>query len=157
MNGLLLILSLLALVGMILLVVRLKRFHSRQELLQERIRTSETYRCVRPLIERCRKLRVERIALRPEGVTVTLFDPPGKVLRCTFEEHGLDEVAPEPLQALAKAFAIELPMLADNQQYFCKIHREVAGDETLRWYEYMIQPAYKDSVLRQRYDKMESE
>lgn len=156
MNGWLLILSLLALTALAVGFVRLKRYHSRQELLQERIRRSEAYLCVRPLLERCRTLRVERISLRPERVVVTLFDPPGRKLQCVFEEHGLDDMEPEPLQALAQVTAAELPMLADNQRYFFKAYREDAGGVILRWYEYMIQPAYKDEVLRERYDRMDS-
>ena len=137
-------------------LVQLRRYRKRQELLQERILTSETFLCVRPLLERCRTLRVERVILRPEGVTVTLYDPPGKMLRCAFDEHGLDHAAPEPLLALAHAATEVLPMLGDNRQYFFKVHKEETGDEAFRWYEYMIQADYKDSVLRQRYDRMES-
>ena len=156
MSGWLAALSIMALVGLAVLVARLRRFHSRQELLQERIRTSETFRCVRPLLERCRTLRVERISFRPDRVVVTLFDPPGRKMQCVFEEHGLDNAEPEPLRALAQAAAEELPMLGDNQRYFFKVYREDVGGETVSWYEYMIQPAYKDKVLRERYDRISS-
>ena len=145
-----------ALAGLAVLVARLKRVHSRQELLRERIRTSETFQCLRPLLERCRKLRVERVSLRPDRVVVTLFDPPGRKMQCVFEEHGLDPVEQEPLLALAHAVAEELPMLGDSQRYFFKVYREDAGGVTLRWYEYMIQSAYKDSVLRERYDRIDT-
>lgn len=155
MNGWLLGLMALAVAALAALTARLWSIHKRQELMQERIRTSETYRCLKPLLERCRTLRVERVTLRPEAVTVALYDPAGKTLRCRFEEHGLDPVSPEPLLALAQAVAVDLPMLGDNQRYFFKVYREEAGDETLRWYEYMIQPDYKDSILRKRYDRMD--
>lgn len=155
MSGWLLTLALLALAALLAAVIRLRSIHSHRELLQERILTSETFLCVRPMLERCRTLRVERVTLRPDAVIVTLYDPPGKTFKCVFEEHGLDPVEPEPLQALARAAAEVLPMLADNQQYFFKAYREDAGDLTVRWYEYMIQSDYKDSVLRKRYDRME--
>lgn len=156
MNGLMLILSLAALIALGVGLARLKKTHSRQELLQERIRTSETYLCVRPLLERCRTLKVESISFRPGAVIVRLYAPPGKTFKCVFEEHGLDDVAPEPLMALAQVAAEDLPMLADNQKYFFKAYREEVGGDLLRWYEYMIQPGYKDSVLRERYDRIDT-
>lgn len=146
-------LAVAALVGVAVLIVRLKRFTGRQELLEERVRTSETYRCVRPMLERCRALRVERVVLRPEEVAVTLYQPPGKVMRCVFEEHGLDSAGPEPLLALAQVVAADLPMLADHRRYFFKVHKESTGAGVVRWYEYMIQSDYKDSVLRADYDR----
>ena len=155
MNGLMLILSLIALIGLTAALIRLRKVHSRQALLQQRIRTSETYLCVRPMLERCRTLKVESISFRPGAVIVKLYAPPGKTMRCVFEEHGLDDVEPEPLQALAQVAAEDLPMLADNQKYFFKAYREEVGGDLLRWYEYMIQPGYKDSVLRERYDRID--
>lgn len=155
MNGWLLALALLAIALLLAAVLRLRRIHSRQELLQERIRTSEAYLCVKPLLDRCRTLRVESISFRPHAVIVRLYEPPGKTLKCVFDEHGLDDAEPEPLLALAQAAAEDLPMLADNQRYFFKAYREEVGGDVLRWYEYMIQPGYKDSVLRGRYDRIE--
>ena len=151
----LMLLLLLALAGVALAMLLLRRYDHRQDLLQSRLRSLKTYQYVQPLIERCRTLHVETITLRPEGITVTLFDPPGKSLRYVFEEHGLDEVAPEPLQGLAQAFALDLPELGKPRQYSFRSYREQTGDETVRWYEYMIQPKYKDSILRQRYDYMD--
>lgn len=155
MNGMLMILSLLLLIALAVVLARLRKVHSRQALLHERIRTSETYLCVRPLLERCRTLKVESISFRPGAVIVRLYAPPGKTLKCVFEEHGLDDAEPEPLQALAQVASEDLPMLADNQKYFFKAYREEVGGDLLRWYEYMIQPGYKDSVLRERYDRID--
>ena len=154
MSGWLVFLALAA-AGLAVIVVRLRKLHNRQALLQERIRTSETYLCLKPLLERCRTLRVERINFRPNAVIVTLYDPPGKTLKCVFEEHGLDNPEPEPLLALAQAAVTELPVLGDNRCYFFKAYREEVGGQVLRWYEYMIQPGYKDSVLRERYDRVD--
>lgn len=155
MNGPLIILCLLALIALGVAAVKFRRYYSRQALLQERIRRSEAYLCVRPLLERCRTLRVERITLRADRVVVTLFDPPGRKLQCVFEEHGLDDMEPEPLLALAQTVTADLPMLGDSQRYFFKTYREDAGGVLLRWYEYMIQPDYKDAVLRERYDRID--
>lgn len=155
MNGWLLFVGTLVVIGLAAALVRMRRVHSRQDLLQERIRDSEAFLCVKPLLERCRTLRVESIVFRPDAVVVKLFAPPGKTLKCVFEEHGLDEAEPEPLMALAQAVVDELPMLGDNRKYFFKAYREEVGGEVLRWYEYMIQPAYKDSVLRERYDRID--
>ena len=155
MSGWLFLLTLLALAALAIILLRVRRIHSRQALLVERIRHSETFVCVKPLVERCRTLKVESIVLRPDAVIVKLFAPPGKTLKCVFEEHGLDEAEPEPLLALAQVAAEELPELGENRKYFFKAYREDWGGEVMHWYEYMIQPAYKDAVLRQRYDRID--
>lgn len=155
MSGWLLFFGVLVAAGLAVALKRMRRAHSRQDLLQERIRDSEVFLCVKPLLERCRTLRVESIVFRPDAVIVKLFNPPGKTLRCVFDEHGLDDAEPEPLMALAQAAGEELPMLLDNRKYFFRAYKEEAGGEVLRWYEYMIQPAYKDSVLRERYDRID--
>ena len=155
MNGWLFLLTLLALAALTVALIRFRKIRGHQELLRGRIRNSEAFLCVRPLLERCPTLRVESIVFRPDAVIVKLFTPPGKTLKCVFEEHGLDDAEPEPLMALAQVAAEELPMLGDNRKYFFRAYREEVGGETLRWYEYMIQPAYKDSVLRERYDRID--
>ena len=155
MNGWLFLLALLVLAALAVMLLRVRRIHSRQALLAQRIRHSETFVCVKPLLERCHTLKVESIVFRPDAVIVKLFALPGKTLKCVFEEHGLDEVGPEPLLALAQVAAEELPELGENRKYFFKAYREDRGGENLHWYEYMIQPAYKDSVLRERYDRID--
>ena len=147
---------LLMLAGLGVATLLLRRYDRRQALYQSRLRTSQTYQAVYPVIKRCESLPVESISLRPEAIVITLFDPPGKTFRYVFEEHGLDNVAPEPLQALAQAFALDLPGLAKRSQYSFRVHSEQIGVETIRWYKYVIQPRYKDFFLRQRYDHMAS-
>lgn len=152
MNAWVIALAAVALASLTALVC-LRHARDRRTLLLQRVRTSRTYLCVRPMLEACESLPVERVVLRPDGVTVTLFDPPGKTLSCVFEQHGLDDAAPEPLLALSQAVAEDFPILGDNQRYFFKAHQENDGDEVLRWYEYMVQPGYKNAVQRRRYDR----
>lgn len=146
--------ALLALGAVAAVLLRLRKENARNELLMERMRASETFRRVQPMLQHCRTLRVERIVLRPECVTVTLFVPAGKTLTFDFEQQGLDSLEPLPLHTLAHLTAQELPDLADNRKYFFKAHKDtLPGGAVERWYEYMVQSAYKDAVQRAAYDR----
>ena len=146
--------ALLSLAVAVLMVRQLRRESRQQALLMERMRDSETYRLVRPLFKACREERVECIELRSEAITATLFSPPGKQLQLRFEKHGMDPLELLQLQTLAQLAAEELPELGDNRRYFFKEHREhTASGDVVRWYTYMIQPGYKDEVLRSAYDR----
>lgn len=134
--------------------LRLRRAHARQLLLMERMRTSAAYHYVQPLLQACRNQRIERVVLRPEAVTVTFFSPVGKKYQCVFDQHGLDPLSHEPLGALAQLATVELPELSDNSRYFFRPHRDrLENGSFLVWYEYMVQPRYKDNVLRAGYDR----
>lgn len=138
-------------VGLALLA---RRAAAKNLMLLERMRTSGAYHYVQPLFEACRGQRIERVSLRPEAVIVTFFTPVGKRYQCVFEQYGLDPLEAQPLSALAQLAAIDIPELADNRRYFFKRHREpLPGGGDLVWYEYMVQPRYKDSVLRASYDQ----
>ena len=44
--------------------------------------------------------------------------------------------------------------MTDNRRYFFKDHREpMPGGGIMHWYAYMVQPRYKDEVLRSAYDR----
>ena len=136
------------------LLAKLRKESRKQELLVERMRQSETYLLIRPMLLACQDKRVERIELRPEAVTVTLFSPPGKKMQLRFEKHGMDPLEPVQLQTLAQLIGIELPEMTDNRRYFFKDHREpMSGGGIMHWYAYMVQPRYKDEVLRSAYDR----
>lgn len=141
-----------ALLTVIALLVR--RMSARQLLLMERMRTSGAYHYVQPMLQASRNQRIERISLRPEAVLVTFFSPVGKKYQCIFDHCGLDPLESEPLSALAQLAAVEIPELADNRRYFFKKHRDrLENGSVLVWYEYMVQPKHKDSVLRAGYDR----
>lgn len=135
------------------LLVYLRRESKRQALLLERMRTTQAFQAVIPILRQCASKYVERVEIRPEAVRITLFQPPRQVVSCAFEQHDLDPLDPVPLEALAQLVTAELPGLGDNRRYFFKLHRERVGDSQVRWYEYMIQPDYKSRVMRTAYDK----
>lgn len=134
------------------LLLYLRRESARQELLVKRMSTSKAYRGVQQMLRMCPSQRVERVELRPEAVTVTLYPQPNEQQVYDFEAHDMDALEPVQLAALAQLVTADLPMLGDNRKYCFRQHRERVGDAMVRWYAYMIQPAYKDQVLRAAYD-----
>jgi len=134
------------------LLFYLRKESARQELLVERMRTSRAYRGVQQMLRMCPSQRVERVVLRPEAVTVTLYPQPNETKVYDFEEHDMDALEPVQLAALAQLVTADIPALGDNRRYCFRQHRERVGDSQVRWYIYMIQSAYKDQILRSAYD-----
>lgn len=134
-------------------VIWLSRKAKRQEVIMERMRTSETFRQVKKLLDKCRRLHIERVDITSEGVKVTLYHPPGATLQCDFESCGIDPVRPEPLSALARLVGTEVPELSDSRRYFFKVKKNEKGAQAPYRYTYHIQAEYKDKVLRASYDR----
>lgn len=125
--------------------------HAQQELVT-RMRASERYARLYPLLVRARTLCVESVSVHAEGVAVRLYRPAGRTLRHTFERQGSDELDQTLLYALAQAVAIDLPILLDSACFTFHAHREtLPNGESRLWYEYMIRPDYREHLLRAEY------
>lgn len=136
------------------LIIRIKRERRRQEQYVKRIRSSDLYGHLYPLLLRCGRRRVESIAVQPDGVCIRLYAPAGRILHYTFEKHGFDPLEQEPLLALAQAIAVDLPLLRDSARYTFRTHTfNLDNGEKARWYEYMICTEYKDSMIRAMYSE----
>lgn len=129
--------------------------HSRKQDHQvERIRSSDLYGHLYPLLLRCNRRCVESIAIRTTSVQVRLFNPAGRTLLYTFDKHGFDPVPQEYLHALSQAVAMDLPLLRDNTCYTYHTYTETLPNGVRsKWYEYMITTDYKDSLTRADYLK----
>jgi len=123
-----------------------------QEKLVQRVRSSDLYGHLYPLLLRCNKRCVESVALKTDSVCIRLYKPAGGTLLYTFEKHGFDPLKEEYLYALALAVAVDLPLLRDSDRYTFRIHTETrANGLKADWYEYMITTDYKDSMIRAEY------
>lgn len=130
-------------------IIRRRR---QQELLVQRLRSSDLYGHLYPLLLRCNRRCVESIALRTDSVCIRLYKPAGGTLLYTFEKHGFDPLKEEYLYALAQAVAVDLPLLRDSDRYTFHTHTETrANGLKADWYEYMITTDYKDSMIRAEY------
>ncbi|MBQ8555955.1 MAG: hypothetical protein IJ438_08790 [Clostridia bacterium] len=152
-----LVIIVLAVVALVLL--RLKERHARESMLMERVRTSAMYSRLYPVLDRCCQCCIERIIIRPEEVRIVLYKPMNRTYRFVFEDHGIDPVdQPAALQALSQAVALDVPCLADPNHYYFRVHTAPRdGGGNYRWYEYAVQPDYKDMMLRAWYDHTEPE
>lgn len=123
-----------------------------QEDLVRRVRTSDLYGHLYPLLTRCRNHCVESITLRTEGVCIRLYKPAGHTLHYTFDKHDMDPMPPEYLFALTQAVAVELPLLRDSTRYTLRTCTEqLPTGRKATYYEYTITTGYKDSMLRADY------
>ena len=141
--------------GMFLLWRVMRNRHTWSEDMVERVRTTAVYRKLWPVIAPYEGRCVEQILLRREGVTIRLFRPMKEQVRFQFTAHGLDEVdSAEVLQALARALARDLPMLDDPDKFWLvrkTMPRDLGRQDV--WFEYNVQPAYRDALLRADYDR----
>lgn len=138
---------------------RLTARQRRDALYMERMRSSTMYASLYPVLVKCRECCVERILIRPEEVRIILYKPMNREYRFIFEEHGLDPVErPAALRALAQAIALDVPVLAEPEKYYYSTHSAPRdGGGSYHWYEYAVQIAYKDLMLRAWYDYAEPE
>lgn len=142
----------IALIVCVLMHVVLGRRRRRQEELVRRIRSTDLYGHLYPLLLRCNKRCVESITVRPDAVCIRLYRPTGRTLNYTFDKHGFDAPAPAALYALAQAVAVDLPLLRDRSRYTFATHQETMDNgQPLRWYTYMITTDYKDAMNRAEY------
>ena len=131
----------------------------RDATLMERMRTSEMYVRLYPVLVKCRECCVERILIRPEEVRIILYKPMNREYRFDFEAHGIDPVdRPAALRALAQAIALDVPVLAETEKYYFSTHSSPRdGGGNYHWYEYAVQLPYKDTMLRMWYNHSEPE
>ena len=129
----------------------------REATLMARMRSSAMYGRLYPVLVKAGQCCVERIIIRPEEVRIVLYKPMNREYRFNFEAHGLDTVdRPQALRALAQAIALDVPVLADPAKYYFSTHSAPRdGGGSYHWYEYAVQIAYKDQMLRAWYDQGE--
>lgn len=145
-----LILAVVAVCAAILLSIL--RHRRKQEHLVQRVRSSDLYGHLYPLLLRCNRRCVESIALKTDSVCIRLYKPAGRTLLYTFEKHGFDPMQEEYLYALAQAVAVDLPLLRDSTRYTFHTRTEIRSNGLkANWYEYMITTDYKDSMIRAEY------
>lgn len=134
---------------------RLADRQNREATFMNRMRTTDMYQRLYPALTKCRECCVERIIIRPEEVRIVLFKPQNQEYRFDFEAHGIDPVArPVALRALAQAIALDVPILAETDKYYFSTHcAPKDGGGNYHWYEYAVQIAYKDMILRARYNQ----
>ncbi|MBE5803168.1 MAG: hypothetical protein E7316_01480 [Clostridiales bacterium] len=145
-----LLLTIAAICAVILFfIIRRKK---KQEHLVKRVRASDLYGHLYPLLLRCNRRCVESIALKTDSVCIRLYKPAGRTLLYTFEKHGFDPLNEEYLYALAQAVAVDLPLLRDHTRYTFHTRTEIRfNGHKADWYEYMITTDYKDSMIRAEY------
>ncbi len=150
------IIAALAVLSCVLYLVRkhLTRRQMREATFMDRMRTSALYVKLYPRLNQYKDCCIEKVVIRPEEVRIVFFVPSNQSRRFRFEELGLDPVdRPAALKALAQAIVLDMPVLADPAKYYFSTHSSPRdGGGSYHWYEYAVQIAYKDQVVRGMYD-----
>lgn len=149
-----LIIALVVLVALVCAAVLLSisRRRKAQDELVRRVRSSNLYGHLYPLLLRCRTRCVESITIKTDSVCIRLYKPAGRTLLYTFDKHDIDPLPREYLYALARAVAVELPLLRDSARYtFRTCTEQQPMGKRGTYYEYTITTDYKDSMLRAEY------
>jgi len=134
------------------LLIRIQWRRQQQEQYVRRIRSSDLYGHLYPLLLRCNRKCVESITLHADALCIRLYRPAGQTLLYTFDKHGFDPLEQDALYALAQAVAVDLPLLRDQARYTFNTHGMLLPTgEKGYWYEYMITTDYKDSMIRADY------
>ena len=149
-----LVLIVLVCLACLISLLKIYRERKRQASLVRKIRATELYGHLYPLLIRCDRHCVESVELRAGEMVIRTCLPAGRCLRYDFERHGFDLLPPDPLYALAQAVAVDMPTLRDQERYHFRTHtlqKPSGGRE--RWYEYVIRIGCKDDILRAAYMK----
>lgn len=152
------LLAVLVCMGVALLLLHgLRKKQQRQRELVRRLRSSGMYAGIYALFCQCNERHVERMELRPEGITVMFLIPRGDTVRYVFDEHGIDPVGPEMLGAMAQAASVDVPCLRDTLYYGYEEHAiPLPGGGRERWYAYEMKEKRKDYLLQAIQEKNRS-
>ena len=138
-------LGVLALCLVLWLVLRARQ--ERQAALADRIRRTNLYARLYPLLEDLSVRPVEQLAFLEDQVVIRLLRPSREV-RFHYEEQGFDPPEPEARFALAQALAVDFPFLSDPDRYLFRSRRHrLANGKSSRWYEYLLTMKEKERLL----------
>lgn len=130
-------------------LVCIRRHERRREQIVMRVRTTDLYGHIYPLLKQHDNEFVESVTIRPKELVIRLIEPLGKTMRYTFKKHGLDQPNQDVLYALAQAVVVDMKVLRNRKHYifqhFTDMHR---NGEKFEWYIYTIRPERKDEIIR---------
>lgn len=136
-------------IGAAATLIGVKRHERTREKIVMRVRTTELYGHIYPLLRRYDTENVESVTIRPQELSIRLMEPLGKCLRYTFRKHGLDQPEPEVLYALAQAAVVDMKVLRNRRHYTFQRHKdEHKNGQQYEWYTYTICPERKDEIIR---------
>jgi len=137
-----------------LMLRRIRRQAKEQEELVRRVRTTDLYGHVFPMLKRYDTDLLENISFRPENVVIRLLEPLGTEVRYTYARHAVDGPEQITLYALAQAALVDMKVLRNQRHYVFKVHKtEDRNGNPFTWYEYDIRPNWKKAVLRAQLKK----
>ena len=152
------VLGAVAVIGSAVLLAALHHHNREQEKLVMRVRTTELYGYLYPLLRMYDTENVATVCVEARGITITMLEPLGLTRRYTFHKHGLDQPTPEVLYALAQAMLVDMKVLRDRRHYkFTHYKERRRNGKPYDRYVYEINPRRKSELLRLIADKRTAE
>ena len=149
MTGAIIVAAVIFVVVAAVLLIRLTGENARQEKMVMRVRTTELYGHIYPMLRQYDNDFIESVTVRREGITIRTVVPLGGETRYTFARHGLDEPGDDVLYALAQAVMVDMKALRNEKHYRFRCHTiEKPNGDKQEWYDYIISSSWKDEILR---------
>ncbi len=121
--------------------------HRRQQEAAQRVRETNLYARLYPILMEAGEKPIEQIAVRDDAVILRLLRP-SREIHFHYETQGFDAPTPARRLALAQAMAADLPALADPNRYvFQSRKRRLPNGKKSLWYEYLLTLEEKQRVL----------
>ena len=149
MNWMIVIPAALLLAGMAVALACIRRHERTREQIVMRVRTTDLYGHLYPLLRQYDNDFVESVIIRPQELIIRLIEPMGKTMRYTYKKHGLDQPTQDVLYALAQAVIVDMKVLRNRKHYVFQEYTDThRNGEKYDWYAYTIRPARKDEIIR---------
>lgn len=137
-----------------LILRRMRRDTHTQEELVRRVRTTDLYGHVYPLLRKYDTDLLEGVVFRPEHIIVRMLEPLGTEVRYTYARHEVDDPEQITLYALAQAALVDMKVLRDTRHYTFVVHRSRdRNGNPYTWYEYAMRSKWKKALLQAQQKK----
>lgn len=139
----------LAVLGTAIALVCIRRHEREREQIVMRVRTTDLYGHLYPLLRQHDNEYVESVTIRPQELSIRLVEPLGKTMRYTYRKHGLDQPNQDVLYALAQAVVVDMKVLRNRKHYVFQQYTDThRNGEKYDWYAYTMRPSRKDEMIR---------
>ncbi len=151
MNGWVLFACAALLIGASILLIIDRRTRQYEALRVERMRHSEMYDSLFPLIDFARRHDIDSIRIERDHVSFFSVCPPGKMGEFVPSRMGYVPMNEQKTLALAQLMAEEMPVLASSARYRFRRYRVMRPNGVVdNAYEYTIRSSFKTALMYER-------
>ncbi len=139
------------LLGAATLLIMDRRTRQREALWMERMRHSNLYWQIVPLVDFARRHDIDSVRIERDHISFFSVCPPGKMGEFIPSQMGFTPLNAHNTLALAQLLAEEMPLLQSDSKYRFRRYRVMRPNGV--WdmaYEYTIRSSYKTALMYER-------